>query len=61
LRSGLDGGVARGVVVLACGVGLSVMLATLEHKPGTWTVGLVPLLIGLVLVGAGFFMRPRSL
>ena len=48
-----------GLVCLACGVGLAVMIASVVAKPGAWTVGLIPGLIGLVLASFGFFMAPR--
>ena len=47
-----------GSIVLACGVGLSVIVTALGDKPGIWTVGLIPVLIGLVLISVGIFTRP---
>jgi len=47
-----------GPIVLACGIGLSVMVTTLGNRPGLWTVGLIPMLIGLVLITAGLFAKP---
>jgi predicted cobalt transporter CbtA len=49
-----------GLVCLAVGVALAVMIASFAAKgAGAWTVGLIPGLIGLVLVGFGVFMGPR--
>jgi hypothetical protein len=47
-----------GATVIAVGVGLGVMLAALDPKAGTWTVGLIPGLIGVVLTVAGL-IGPR--
>lgn len=53
-----------GLIVMAVGLGLSGMLAVLGDR-GQWSVGLIPLLIGCVLFGAGLFRhrtadRPRE-
>jgi hypothetical protein len=49
-----------GLVCLAVGVALAVMIASFAAKgAGAWTLGLIPGLIGLVLVGFGVFMGPR--
>jgi Flp pilus assembly protein TadB len=47
-----------GAVLLACGTGLSVMVTTLGDKAGMWTIGLIPILIGLVLVSTGLLTKP---
>jgi len=47
-----------GLTVVATGIGLSVMLATLSAKPGTWTVGLMLMLIGGVLSSFGLLRGP---
>jgi len=47
-----------GLVLLAVGTGLSVMLAAISEEPHMWTVGLIMLLIGLVLTAVGMAMRP---
>ncbi|HVO09120.1 MAG TPA: DUF6249 domain-containing protein [Vicinamibacteria bacterium] len=47
-----------GLVLLAVGTGLSVMLAAVSEEPHMWTVGLIMLLIGLVLTAVGMAMRP---
>lgn len=49
-----------GLIVLACGAGICVMLAMLTTKnSGEWTVGLIPLLVGAVLFFFGLFTKPR--
>ncbi len=48
-----------GLVLLAVGTGLSVMLAAVSDKPHMWTVGLIMLLIGVVMTGVGVSMRRR--
>jgi hypothetical protein len=42
-----------GLACIASGAGLAVMLTALGGKSGAWTVGLIPLLIGLALVPFG--------
>jgi hypothetical protein len=37
----------RGVLLLAGGLGLMIVLGALSHEKGVWTAGLVPLLLGL--------------
>jgi hypothetical protein len=48
-RKGL---ILGGLVTMAVGVGLGLMLMVIGGH-GTWSVGLIPLLIGCVLFGAG--------
>jgi hypothetical protein len=48
------GWILGGLIVIAVGLGLSGMLAVLEGR-GLWSVGLIPLLVGCVLFGAGLF------
>lgn len=49
-----------GLACIAVGVALSVMVASIDGKPGVWTVGLIPLLVGVVLAGVGYSMKPRG-
>jgi Flp pilus assembly protein TadB len=51
------GYVIGGLATIASGIGISVMVATLAARPGAWTVGLIPLLVGVVLTGAGLARR----
>jgi len=43
-----------GLVLMAVGTGLSIMLLALT-RGGTWTVGLIPLLIGVVVLSVAVF------
>jgi uncharacterized membrane protein YczE len=36
------------------------MLAILDNRGGTWSVALIPFLIGCVLLGAGLFKNRRA-
>lgn len=56
-QEGRRGFIVAGLIMLAAGVGLSVMLAAVGAKPGNWTVGLIPGLIGAALLGVGVFMK----
>jgi uncharacterized membrane protein YczE len=47
-----------GLLCLATGVDITVMVALLGDKPGTWTAGLVPLLIGVVLTAVAVSIKP---
>ena len=46
------GWIVGGLIVIAVGVGLGVMLVILGDR-GDWTVALIPFLIGCVLLGVG--------
>jgi FtsH-binding integral membrane protein len=47
-----------GLVTLAVGISLSVMLVALSHDdPGVWTVGLIPGAVGAVLVVFNLFTK----
>ena len=54
------GYIIGGLATVASGIGISVMIGTLAATPGTWTVGLIPLLVGVVLTGAGLTRRPPT-
>lgn len=54
------GFLAGGAVCLATGIGLSVMIQSLDGKPGAWTVGLMIALIGVALIPFGLPWRPRA-
>jgi predicted permease len=53
-REDQRGWIVGGLIVIAVGVGLGVMLGVLGDR-GDWSVALIPLLIGCVLLGAGMF------
>jgi hypothetical protein len=47
-----------GLITLAVGASLSIMLATLSHEPGVWTVGLIPASVGATLFAFNLFTKP---
>jgi hypothetical protein len=50
------GYIVGGLIAMASGTGLALMLWFLKGG-GVWSVGLIPLLIGVVLLGIGIFTR----
>jgi hypothetical protein len=53
------GHVMGGLVCVAVGIGLMIMLNSVADKDGTWTVGLIPLLVGLAVLPFGL-VRGKS-
>jgi Flp pilus assembly protein TadB len=53
------GWIVGGLMVIAVGVGLGVMLAVIADH-GIWSVALIPLLIGCVLLGTGLLTDRRT-
>ncbi len=51
-------GMQSGAILVAIGVGLSLMLYAIGSSSGVWTVGLIPGLVGLVLFVFAFFSNP---
>jgi hypothetical protein len=51
------GYVIGGLATLASGLGISVMVGAMAPERGAWTAGLIPLLVGVVLTGAGLARR----
>ena len=49
-----------GLIVAVVGLGLSVMLALLVPHEAVWSVGVIPLLIGLALMFHGYQTAPRT-
>ena len=49
-----------GLVTLAVGISLGVMLHYLENEPGIWAVGLIPTAIGVALLISAMLVRPRN-
>ncbi len=49
-----------GLVTLAVGLSLGVMLHYLEDEPGIWAVGLIPTAIGVALLISAVLVRPRN-
>jgi hypothetical protein len=52
VREDRRGWLVGGLVLIAVGVGLGAMLLALGSGDGSWSVGLIPFLIGCVLLGA---------
>jgi hypothetical protein len=49
-----------GLVTLAVGLSLGVMLHYLADEPGIWAVGLIPTAIGVALLISAMLVRPRN-
>ncbi|MBW8877832.1 MAG: hypothetical protein JF614_22925 [Acidobacteria bacterium] len=49
-----------GLIVAVVGLGLSVMLALLVPHEAVWSVGVIPLLIGLALMFHAYQTAPRT-
>jgi cytochrome c-type biogenesis protein CcmH/NrfG len=48
-----QGSRGTGVILIATGIGLGVMVASLAPERNAWTVGLIPLLIGVAILFTG--------
>jgi Flp pilus assembly protein TadB len=59
-REQRSGYILGGLILLAVGAGLGIMLAVLDNGGGSWSVALIPFLIGAVLLGAGLFQNPAA-
>ena len=55
----IEGYKVGGLITVAAGIGLGTFLYFLEPGSSVYVVGLVPLLIGLVLLLYGFILAPR--
>ena len=49
-----------GLIAMSIGIGLMVFLRTLTPESGVYTVGVIPLLVGVSLFGYSQFMMPRD-
>jgi hypothetical protein len=49
-----------GTVVTAVGVALGIMLAAVSPEDATWTVGLIPTAVGVVVTAFAYFGRPQE-
>ena len=54
------GTITGGLIPMALGVGLGVLLAMLDKRDGIWAVGLMLFLIGCALLGVGVFGFRRT-
>ncbi len=59
-RSRSQGLMVGGLVTLAVGIGLSIMLYYIADEAGVWAVGVIPGAIGLALLLSSFLVRPRN-
>jgi hypothetical protein len=58
-RQDRKGWIVGGLIMMAVGAGLGAMLLEIGDR-GDWTVGLIPFLIGCVLVTVGALMKPGA-
>ncbi len=56
-REERGGRILGGSILIAVGAGLGVMLAVLGDGGGVWSVGLIPFLIGCVLLAVNVFVN----
>ncbi len=49
-----------GLVTLAVGISLGVLLYNVAGEPGVWSVGLIPAAIGVALILSAFLVRPKN-
>jgi hypothetical protein len=49
-----------GLVTLAVGLSLGVLLYNIADEPGVWAVGLIPGAIGVALLLSAFLVRPKN-
>ena len=61
VRRRIEGQRLGGLITTAVGAGIMIFLRVLVDDEPVYLVGIIPLLIGLVLVIYGFFMAPRAL
>lgn len=58
-RSRFQGLLIAGIITLACGIGVSIMIGVLEDEDPSWIVGIVPFLVGLALLLSAWLVRPK--
>jgi hypothetical protein len=49
-----------GAMMIAAGIGVSIMVASLTNQRPLWTVGLIPALVGVVVFVFAFFRGPQD-
>ena len=49
-----------GLVTLAVGISLGVLLYNVADEAGVWSVGLIPTAIGIALLLSAFLVRPKN-
>jgi len=60
-RQRIEGMKLGGLITTVVGVGIMIFLRALVGAEAVYLVGLIPMLIGVVLVVYAFFMAPRAL
>ena len=58
-RSRMEGLKLGGFITSVVGIGLAVFLHAVDDSEQVWTVGIIPLLIGLTLLFYAFFLAPK--
>jgi hypothetical protein len=49
-----------GLILVACGIGLAILIFATEPDKTHWVVGLLPMLIGFALLGGSAIVWPRG-
>jgi hypothetical protein len=49
-----------GLILIACGIGLSILIFSEEGDKAHWVVGLLPMLVGAALLGSSAIVWPRG-
>lgn len=49
-----------GLILVACGIGLSILIYATEPDKTHWVVGLIPMLVGAALLGSSAIVWPRG-
>lgn len=49
-----------GLILVACGIGLAIMLYSIESEKTHWVIGLLPMLVGGALLGSSAIVWPRD-
>lgn len=59
-REERKGWITGGLIVMAVGVALGLMVIALGDRGGAWSIALIPFLVGCVLFGVGLFGDRRQ-
>ena len=49
-----------GFILVACGIGLAIMMSSFDSDKSRWVVGLLPMLVGAALLGSAAVVWPRD-
>jgi len=58
-RSRFQGLLIGGIITVAAGIGVAIMLRVLEEEDPSWIVGIVPALVGVALLLSAWLVRPK--